>query len=61
MNATQVTETLMEVLNEDTAQEILPTTSMRTFADAGLLTRDDGFVIRLPDGAEFQVTVTQRR
>jgi len=34
---------------------------MRTFADAGLLTRDDGFVIRLPDGAEFQVTVTQRR
>jgi hypothetical protein len=32
----------------------------RTFAEAGLLTNDEGLVIRLADGSEFQVTVKRR-
>lgn len=35
--------------------------SVRTFADVGLLTRDDGIVVRLSDGSEFQVTVVQSK
>lgn len=32
----------------------------RSFDDAGLLTYDDGVVLTLSDGTEFQVTVKQR-
>jgi len=61
MNAKQVTEKLISVLNEDAAQEILRVSGLRSFEAAGVKTRDDGFVIRLPDGSEFQVTVAKRR
>ena len=33
----------------------------KTYADAGYLTRDEGFVIRTPDGSVFQITVRQER
>lgn len=33
--------------------------SARTFDETGLLTSDDGVVIKLRDGSEFQVTVVQ--
>lgn len=32
-----------------------------TYADAGIVTRDAGFVITLADGAEYQVTVVRSR
>ena len=32
-----------------------------SFADAGLLTRDHGVVLRMRDGGEFQVTVVRSR
>jgi hypothetical protein len=35
--------------------------SMRSFADAGLHTRDAGLVLRMVDGTEFQVTVVRSR
>ena len=31
--------------------------TIRSFAEAGLLTDNSGVVVQLPDGAEFQVTV----
>ena len=34
---------------------------IRTFEDAGVLTRDEGFTITLADGSEFQVTIKQSR
>ena len=34
---------------------------IRTFEDAGVLTRDTGFTITLMDGSEFQVTIKQSR
>jgi len=30
-----------------------------TFADAGVLTSDQGLVLRLEDGSEFQITIQQ--
>lgn len=34
---------------------------VRLYADAGLLTRDAGVVVRLENGAEFQLTVVRSR
>ena len=34
---------------------------VQTFAEAGLMTRDCGLVITLPDGSEFQLTIIQSR
>ena len=34
---------------------------VRSYAAAGLLTDDPGFVVELPDGSEYQVTVLRRR
>jgi hypothetical protein len=34
---------------------------VRTFADAGLLTRDRGIVVTLDDGTEMQLTIVERR
>ena len=33
----------------------------RSYEEAGVMTRDAGFVIRMRDGSEFQVTVVQSR
>jgi hypothetical protein len=33
----------------------------RAFTDDGMLTDDDGFTIKLPNGSEFQVTVIMSR
>ncbi len=32
-----------------------------TFTDAGLMTLDDGLVLRMEDGSEFQITIRQSR
>ena len=35
--------------------------SVRTFEEAGVLTRNAGLVYRLDDGSEFQITIVQSR
>ena len=35
--------------------------SVRTFEDAGVLTNNRGLVIRMSDGAEFQLTIVRSR
>lgn len=35
--------------------------NIRTFAEAGLLTRDCGLVMRMVDGTEFQLTIVRSR
>lgn len=42
---------------EDTALE---NCRVRTLRQAGLLTRDNGVLITLSDGSEFQLTITRR-
>ena len=34
---------------------------VQTFEEAGVMTYDKGLVIRLPDGSEYQITITQSR
>lgn len=34
---------------------------MMSFAEAGLLTADEGLVLRFPGGAEFQLTIVRSR
>ncbi len=61
MNAKRVTAKMISILNEDVAQEILPVDGLNSFEDAGVLTSDNGFVLRLQDGSEYQITVVQSR
>jgi hypothetical protein len=35
--------------------------SVRSFRDAGVLTRNAGLVLRLDDGSEFQITIVKSR
>lgn len=44
-------------------EQAFPNADLRsvTFKDAGLLTSNDGLVVTLSDGSEFQVTVVRSR
>lgn len=35
--------------------------NIKTYAEAGILTRDSGLVLRMEDGSEFQITIKQSR
>jgi hypothetical protein len=35
--------------------------TVRSFEEAGVMTRDAGLVLRTPDGQEFQISVVQSR
>ena len=35
--------------------------SVKSFREAGLLTQEDGLVVRMRDGSEFQIAVIQSR
>jgi len=54
----------METMLYETLQdeEIVPeVASVRTFQEAGVLTRNRGVVVRCKDGTTFQLTVVQSR
>lgn len=48
-----------EACLEDTA--LIDTSLVTTFEDACLLTDDEGLVVRMKDGSEFQITIRQSR
>lgn len=35
--------------------------NIKTYAKAGILTRDSGLVLRMEDGSEFQITIKQSK
>ena len=35
--------------------------NIKTYAEAGILTRDSGLVRRMEDGSEFQITIKQSK
>ncbi len=53
-SARDMQELLMTML--DDADEVR---RMDTFQDAGLLTRDNGVLISMKDGSEFQISIVQ--
>lgn len=42
-------------------EELPRGTRARLYCETGILTRDEGLVLRLPNGAEFQITVVQSK
>jgi hypothetical protein len=59
-SAAELENELGETLN-DIPAERLGIWNLSTFADAGVMTRDKGFVLKLDDGAEFQITIVKTR
>lgn len=64
MNEQDIREALELILNgelslEDTALE--ETRTVRSFEEAGVLSSDEGLVLRMQDGSEFQITIHQSR
>ena len=55
MNSNQMVS-LLKTLLED---ELTEKSRVRTYAEEGLLTRDEGLVVKLPDGNEFQITIVK--
>lgn len=35
--------------------------NIKTYAEAGILTRDSGLVLRMENGSEFQITIKQSK
>ena len=62
INETVVEDALIGMLEGDWALEdtALENCRVRSFQQTGLLTRDKGVLITLPDGSEFQLTITRR-
>jgi hypothetical protein len=64
MNETDIRQALELALWGEDLEEALGDTAprdIRSFGDAGVLTRNEGLVLRLSDGSEFQITVVQSR
>jgi hypothetical protein len=57
MDKFQIVELLGTLLEEELTEE----SRIQAFQEAGLLTRDEGLVVRLPNGDEFRVTVVQSK
>lgn len=55
---TVLTELLWEALDDGRAPELA---WLESFADAGVMTTNEGLVLRMADGTEFQVTVVRSR
>ena len=60
-NEADLENMLMELIADGDTVIDRGSTWCQTFDDAGILTRDNGLVIILPDGSEFQVTIKRSR
>jgi len=59
MNAIEMETMLYEALQDD---ETFPEANrVRTFEEAGVLTRNRGVVVRTADGSEFQICIIESR
>jgi hypothetical protein len=50
---------LLEEASEDSSSDFRELDRVRTFSDAGVMTRDAGLVLRLEDGTEYQLTIVR--
>jgi hypothetical protein len=68
MNAARLADVIKELIEsfddcgaDALGEPALDGANLGTFAEAGVMTDNDGLVITLHDGSEFQVTVLQSR
>ncbi len=64
MNTKQLITLLAAALDSDAdsaADLAVQIRHVLTFDEAGLLTRNEGLVIQMTDGAEFQITIVKSR
>ena len=69
MNEHELAQAMMDLMNNafeaaidddvEVPGELMNVRDMRTFEEAGVLTRNAGLVIRMTDGTEWQVTIVQ--
>jgi len=59
MNDIDIETMLYELLQDEEA--VPEIAKVRTFEEAGVLTRNRGVVVRTDDGSEFQICVVQSR
>jgi hypothetical protein len=60
MNATDLADLIGDLLLTETTHSD-SISSVRTYADAGILTTDDGLVVTTTRGVEFQITIKRSR
>jgi len=63
MNKRELREVLMALLEDATYEEgsVLEDAQVYSYEEAGLLTRDEGLVLKLANGNEFQITIVQSK
>lgn len=59
MNTQDVQDLILDSLFQNCDNDEIK--RIRTFQEAGVMTRDQGLVITAPDGSEFQVTIVKSR
>lgn len=52
---------MVELLSDIVYDEMEGVRNVKTFDEAGLLTRNKGIVINLTDGSEFQITIIKSK
>lgn len=60
-NAEHAIERALVAMFDEPDDDRLAVEDVRTFADAGVMTRDRGVVVALADGSEFQLTIVQSK
>lgn len=61
MNTQSVSQAISELLFSEEAEDVIEVSDVQTFEEAGVLTQNDGLVLRLPDGSEFQISIVQSK
>ena len=61
MTSEDLTNALMELIEWGNKDTDLGDAMCRSFSEAGLLTNEDGIVLRLAGGSEFQITIVPSR
>ena len=58
-NVVEILKDSLELSSMEDFEDII--SRIASFSEAGLLTNDDGLVLYLNDGSEFQITVLRRK
>lgn len=61
LDSAQFADLLADALRGDLDGDEPPIADVTTFSNAGILTMNDGLVVTLDDGTEYQVTVVKSR